>query len=194
MGSMLALIVSIMLGGMILVSFQQFNRDFSEDIYRDTLDKVASDNLDNLQQIIEYDFSRIGIGVNDPAQAVLTNADSTDFTYWADSDGNGTLETIRYYLGATTAAVAAATANPNDMVLYRVVNGGTPAPVSTGLTDFKIQFFDSGGNETADLSAIRTLIVSLSLESDYAAFAEDNAYPKLLWQERFTPPSLVVRP
>jgi hypothetical protein len=189
---MMALIGSILIGGLILVSFQQFSQDFSHEMYRDTLDNVAYGNLDNLKQIIEYDFSRIGLGANDPQIEVLTNADTTDCTFRLDSDGNGTLETMRYYLSATTAAAAAATENPHDKALYRVINGGTPRALSAGLTDFKIQYFDSGGNETTDVAEIRTLVVSLTLESNYASFTDDNEYPKLVWQERFTPPSLVV--
>jgi hypothetical protein len=154
---------------------------------------MAYDNLDELKEIIEYDFSRIGLGVNDPSQVVLTNIDSTDITFMLDSDSNGVLETMRYYIGPTTDAAAGGTPNPNDHALYRVVNGGASNSISSGLTVFKIQYFDAEGNETTDTGDIRTLVVSLTLESSYISFAEDNEYPKLVWQGRFTPPSLVVR-
>jgi len=192
MGSWIALIGSIVIGSLILLSVQQFNQDVSRDIYCDTLDNIAYGNLDELKRVIEYDFSRIGLGVNDPSQAVLTNAAATDITFRLDSDSNGVLETMRYYLSTTTDVAAAATANPNDKVLYRVVNGGTPAIVSAGLTDYRIQYFNSAGSETANLTAIRTLVVSLTLESNYASYASSNEYPKLIWHQRFTPPSLVV--
>ncbi|MDZ7360142.1 MAG: hypothetical protein ONB46_05370 [candidate division KSB1 bacterium] len=192
MGSWITLIGSIVIGSLILLSVQQFSQEVSRDIYADTLDNIAYSNLDELKRIIEYDFSRIGLGVNDPSQAVLTNATATDITFRMDSDSNGVLETMRYYLSTTTDAAAAATPNPNDKALYRVVNGGTPAIVSTGLTDFKIQYYNSAGSETTNLSSIRTLVVSLTLESNYASFASSNEYPKLIWHQRFTPPSLVV--
>jgi len=191
MGSMIALIGSFVIGGLVLLSLQGFNQDFSQEMFRDTLDNVAYSNLDNVKRIIEYDFSRIGLGLNDPSQDVLTNVGATDVTFLLDSDGIGAVETMRYYLSTTTDA-AAATTNPNDRVLFRVVNNGAAQTVSAGLTDFRIQYFNSGGVETAAVDQIRTVVVSLTLESDYASFTGNGEYPKLVWQERFTPPSLVV--
>jgi hypothetical protein len=192
MGSWIALIGSIVIGGLILLSFQGFTNDVNREMYLDTLDNVAYNNLDNLKRIIEYDFSRIGFGINDPQQTLLTTITATDVTFKLDSDSNGTVETLRYYLSTTTDAAAAATANPNDKVLYRAINNGTPINVSAGLSNFQIQYYDADGNATASSAAVRTLVVSLTLESDYGSFATDQEYPKLVWQQRFTPPSLVV--
>ncbi len=110
--------------------------------------------------------------------------------YVLDGDGNGAVETMRYYLSATTDVVAASTPNPNDKVLYRVVNGGTAEVISTGMTEFKVLYYDSTGNATTDLAAIRSLVVSLTIEGDYGA---DSQYPKFVWLGRFTPPSLVTQ-
>lgn len=188
MGSWIALIASTVIGSLVLLSFQRFNNDVNREAYIDTLGHVAYANMDETKRLIEYDFTRIGLGMNDPAVATFTQAAATDVTFKMDSDGNGVAETMRYYLSTT--AAASGTANPNDKLLLRQINGGTAQTMASGLTDFKIQYFDAAGNETADLSAIRTLVVSLTLESDYGA---DTDYPKLVWQGRFTPPSLVVQ-
>jgi hypothetical protein len=189
MGSWITLLASMMIGGMVLLSFQQFNYDVNRDTYLETLDHIAYDNLDEIKQIIEYDFSRIGLGVNDPTQVVVTEADSNEFTFRLDSDSNGVLETMRYYSSSTTESNALQTPNPNDRVLYRQVNGGTPQIVATGLTKFKIQYFNSAGNAAGTFSAIKTLVVNLTMESNYGTGAE---FPKLVWQGRITPPSLVT--
>ncbi len=187
MGSWISLIASIVIGGLVLMSFGRFNNDVTRDMYLDTLDNAAYGNLDEVVRIIEYDLSRIGLGINDPKQAVLIQADSTDLRFYLDSDGNGVLETMRYYLSTTTAA--ASTENPRDKFLYRVVNGGTPQVISSGLTDFKIKYYDAAGNVSTNLTQIRTFEVSLTMESE---IIYDNQYPKLVWQGRITPPGLMT--
>ncbi|MDZ7268168.1 MAG: hypothetical protein ONB48_09280 [candidate division KSB1 bacterium] len=190
MGSWLTLIASVVIGGMVLVSFQQFNNDVSRDLQLDTLDHIAYGNMDAVVQLLDYDFSRIGYGVNDPRQNIITKAEASDVRYVLDDNGDGTLETMRYYLSSTDDAVARATPNPNDKVLYRVVNGGTAEVIATGLTEFKVLYYDSTGNTTPVLANIRSLVVSLTIEGDYGA---DNQYPKFVWLGRFTPPSLVTQ-
>jgi hypothetical protein len=190
MSSWIALIASIVIGGMVLLSFQRFNNDVSEDALTETLDHIAYDNLDEVKRVIEYDFSRIGQGDNDPKTETFSEMAATAVTFKIDTDGNGTLETMRYYLSTTSDANALNTANPNDKVLYRVFNIGTPQIVATGLTAFKVQYFDSEGNVAANFAAIRTLVVSLTMESNYGA---GDDYPKLFWQGRITPPSLVMQ-
>jgi hypothetical protein len=186
MQSWVALIASAAIGGLVLLSFGRFSNEVMRDTYIDTLDNAAYGTLDGASRLIDYDFSRIGLGVNDPSINVLTQADLTDLRYVLDSNADGTLETMRYYL--STVAAASSTPNPNDRLLYRVVNGVTQT-VTGGVIDFQIKYFDGAGSETNDLTAIRTFVVYLELESD---FGYDGEYPRLLWQGKITPPSLVT--
>lgn len=188
MGSWISLLASAVIGGLVLLSFQQFSNDVSQDSYDNTMSHITYGNLDEVKQIIEYDFSRIGLGVNDPAQAIITQADSIDLRYVIDSDSNGVLETMRYYLSNT--AAASHTPNPNDRNLYRVVNGGTAQLISTGLTDFKVKYYDTGGNATTTPANVRSLSISLKFANPYDA---TNQYPEMVWRGRVTPPSLILR-
>ncbi len=187
MGSWISLIASTIIGGLVLLSFTRFSNDVSRDALFDTLDNAAYGNLAEIVQLLEYDFSRIGLGINDPTQAVLIKADSTDLRFYLDSDDNGVLETMRYYLGDVTSA--ASTDNPNDKILYRVVNGGPPEAVSAGLTDFKVRYYDGAGNKSANLSQIKTFEVNLIIEND---ILYDKQHPRMVWQGKFTPPNLVT--
>ncbi len=187
MGSWIALIGSIIIGGLILISFQQFQSDVTRDLYMNTIETMTYNNLDGVTTLVEYDFSRIGAGMNDPTVAAVTQADSTDLRYRLDSDGNGVLETMRYYLSNVSAA--AMTPNPYDRLLLRQTNGGTPDTVATGVRSFRLTYYDAGGNIAATPAAIKTVVVSLTLES---AFGYDNKYPRFVWQKRITPTSLVV--
>ncbi|MDZ7344913.1 MAG: hypothetical protein ONA90_10425, partial [candidate division KSB1 bacterium] len=95
---------------------------------------------------------------------------------------------IRYFWGDSTSA--AATDNPRDRVLFRVVNGGANEPISAGLTDFKIKYYSALGTQTTNPDSIRTLEVNLAMESD---IMYDTQYPKLFWHGKITPPGLVTR-
>jgi hypothetical protein len=188
MQSWVALIASGVIGSMVLLSFNQFSNDAVRELYIDTLDNAVYTELDAAGEIIEYDFSRIGLGVNDPNDDVLTQADSTDLRYVMDVNGDNTFETMRYYLSGVSAA--ASTPNPNDRYLYRVVNGGANEAICGGVTDFKITYFDVSGNETAVLNDIKTFVIYLQVES---AIGYDGEYPKLVWEGRVTPLSLMTR-
>jgi len=187
MSSWIALIGSIVIGALILLSFQQFQGEVTRDLYVNTIEHMTYNNLDGVTSLVEYDFSRIGLGVNDPSLAVVTQADTASVQYRLDSDGNGALENIRYYLSNVSAA--AMTVNPNDRLLLRQINGGTPDTVAVGVRSFRLEYFNAGGGAPLTPLDIRTIMVSLALES---AFAYDNQYPRFVWQKRITPASLVV--
>jgi len=188
MQSMLALIASTVIGMLTYVSFLRFNSDATRDLYLQTLDNATYEKLDNTVRIIDYDFSRIGLSVNDPSQSIFQMATATEARFVMDSNGDGALENYRYYL--SDAATAAITPHPNDRILFRTVNGGTPESIAAGIISLTIRYFDSSGAETAVLNAIRTLTIDIDMESD---LNYDGQYVKTLWQGRIAPASLVTQ-
>jgi hypothetical protein len=187
MNSWLALIASAVIGGMVLLWFNGYRNDVQQDSYLNLLEDLSYDNLEDVTDLIEYDFSRIGLGINDPRIAAVLNADSTDFTFQLDADGNGVFETMRYYLSDTSAA--SYTLNPRDRILFRVDNGGAPEKISSGLTDFKITYYNEAGSTTTDLSAMRSFGVRLAMEHE---IVYDNKTPMLAWESRITPSALTM--
>jgi hypothetical protein len=181
------LIGSAVIGGLVMMSMGRFTNDVTEDLYLSTMEDAAYGNMTDLAQLLEFDFSRIGLGVNDPQMDAVTPVDSTDLTFYLDRDDDGTIDSIRYYLGDL--ASAASTENPRDKILYRVVNGSSEEH-SVGLTDFEVKYYDKLGNETTDPDLIKTFEVNLEVESPYVY---DGQHPTLVWRGRFTPPNLVVR-
>lgn len=188
MGNWIAYIGSTVIGALLLLSLMRFNNDVSQEIYVDNLENITYGQLAQVVEIIKGDLSRVGLGVNDPYQPVVLTADSTDFRFLVDVDGDGIIDTMRYYLGAT--ASAAWTENPHDRALYRVINGGIDEDISIGLVDFEIRYFDAAGTETAVPANIKTLEVSLIFES-YIPY--DNQYPRITWRGKITPPNLLAR-
>jgi hypothetical protein len=186
MQSWIALIASAVIGSLVLLSFGRFSNDVTRDMYLDTLDNATYGTMDNTARVIDYDLSRIGQGVNDPTISIITQADSTDLRYVMDSDSNGALENVRYYL--STAAAASSSPNPNDRFLYRVIDGNSQV-LTAGISSFKIKYYDGSGGTAATPSDIRTLEVHLEIENE---IGYDNQYPKVIWQGKITPPSLVT--
>lgn len=187
MSSWLALLASTIIGGMVLLWFNGFRNDLQQDSYLNLLEDISYNNLEEVSSVVEFDFGRIGLGVNDPRIATVLNADSTDFTFQLDANNDGALETIRYYLSDTSAA--AYTLNPRDRILYRVDNGGTPQKLSSGLTSFRITYYDQAGAVTADLSAMRSFGVRLVMENE---IVYDDQTPIMAWESRISPTALTM--
>ncbi len=187
MGSWLALIASIIIGSMVLLWFNGFRNDLQQDSYLNLLEDLSYNNLEEVTDLVEYDFSRIGLNINDPLEVAVVNADSTDFTFELDANNDGVLETMRYYLSDTSAA--AYTLNPRDRILFRVDNGGTPEKISSGLTDFEITYYNEAGGVTTDMAAMRSFGVQIVMENE---IIYDNQTPMLSWESRITPSALTM--
>lgn len=190
MGSWLSLVFSVVIGGMVMLSFTRFSGDVNRDSYLDLVENIAYGNMDDVVRFVEYDFSRIGFGINDSAQAIMITAAASNIKFYLDSNGDGVLETIRYYLSNTNDALVANTSNPRDRVLYRVVNDGTPERISNGLTEFVVTYYNQAGATTTTLSQIRSFKVRIKMESEVIY---DNQYPQMMWEGRITPTAMMTR-
>lgn len=187
MNSWLALIASTVIGGMVLLWFNGFRNDVQQDSYMNLLEDLSYNNLEDVTDVVEFDFARIGMGINDPRDVAVLNADSTDFSFKLDANNDGAFETIRYYLSDTSAA--SYTLNPRDRILYRVENGGASEKLSSGLTSFRVTYYDQAGSVTADMSAMRSFGVRITMENE---IVYDNQTPMLSWESRITPSALVM--
>lgn len=185
MASWIALIGSTVIGSLLLLSFLRFGNDFTRDSYLTTLEHLTYENLVEATEVLERELSQIGLGVNDPGVTPILNAADTTITFLMDWDGDATIDNVQYYLSNVSGA--SATDNPNDRVLYRSINGGADEIVAVGLTDFRIRYFSTLGNQTANLDSIRVLEFELELETTYNY---DNTYPKIIWHGRVAPPNL----
>ena len=79
------------------------------------------------------------------------------------------------------------TENPRDKILYRLRNNQEKQDIALGVTQFKIRYFDSLGNETTDFSQIKSFEITLAVES---TIASGDRYSNFYWQTRISPPNL----
>jgi hypothetical protein len=160
MSIMLDIMGSVIIAGLMVIMLMKFN------IYQSTT-KFASDselqmqqNSKTLAEIIDHDFRKIGYDYDSTA---FVQADSEKVSFFSDIDRNGSIDFVSYFLGDPSEVTG--TTNPNDRILYRVVNSDTISGPSLGLTKAKFSYLDEVYTETDTLSNIKYVRAELWVES-----------------------------
>ena len=125
------IITSAVIAGVLLLIALRLNAQANEStmVYNGSV--ILQQNITTLVAWIEHDFRQIGYcrdwtKIPVPSQA-FRKADSSDITFWTDVNNNGSKDSIRWYIGPVSDAVVAATPNPRDRLIYRVVNNAADA-------------------------------------------------------------------
>lgn len=137
------LLMAIRMSGTVSESMQMYNGDL-----------LVQSNIITVVNMIEYDFRKIGYCANpanfpDPTQAIIY-ADSSSIKFYTDlstpqyPNGDGTPDIVYYYVGPTSEL--SMTPNPNDRILYRVVNNAPPKGANLGVTQFSLLYFSALGD------------------------------------------------
>lgn len=171
------IITSTVIGGLLLLMALRLNAQAIETnaIYQNNLN--LQQGLVALVDIIESDFRKIGYCKTftniSPPNIAIVSADSDRIRFLTDvpanpSDlGDGNVDTVYYYVGPTSEL--SYTDNPNDRLLYRIVNGNTAKGWNLGVTRFGLRYYDAVGDTipfpVPDPKLIYTLEINISLES-----------------------------
>ena len=157
---MLDIMGSVIIAGLMVIMLMKFN------IYQSTT-KFASDselqmqqNSKTLAEIINHDFRKIGYDYDSTA---FVQVDSEKVSFFSDIDRNGSIDFVSYFLGDPSEVTG--TTNPNDRILYRVVNADTISGPSLGLTKAKFSYLDEVYTETTTLTDIKYVKAELWVES-----------------------------
>ena len=189
MGQLLELLGASIIGGFIMLIGLALNMqisDSSREIFQSTYNQRSAITA---SQVIEYDLYKAGYGVT--GEKVM-QADSNGIKFKSDFDKNGTIDTIYYYTGATSAMTS--TSNPNDKQLFRKINSQSPNLVSV-ITRFNIVYYDSIGNQLSypSLSSsvqrlkIRGMRTYVKTELPDAI---NNIYNPMEWRKMIRPKNL----
>jgi hypothetical protein len=183
MGSILDLIGSFIIGGLLLMMILSVNNNASQFAIENGQQLSAQENLAELAGEIDYYFRKIGYHVPIHSASILT-CDSMSISFQADVDNNGSVDTVAY--SVSIPGLMRGTINPNDRKLIRQI-GSSPVTNSLGLTDFKLRYFDNTGNPTLTTTAIKSIEISLRVESP---FPIDENYAQCTWKTRLYPINL----
>ena len=182
----LDLLGSTIVGGILLMTLFRINGTATENNYTGNGELIAQQNLATIVQILETDFRRIGYcadwqKIPDPTQSIL-EVDSSMIKYITDVDADGNVDTVKYFLGPTSELLN--TPNPRDRFLYRVVNNEKPVGVNLGVTNFKMEFFNTLGNKLSfpisNPGSIYSMQVDITVE-DISAYNEQ--YATAYWRQ-----------
>ena len=184
--TILDVIGSIMIAGVLMLSIFRLQNSSTEDLYRGTGNLTAQTNLATVVQILEADFRRIGYCADwqqlpVPTESILS-ADSLSIRFLTDVDRNGIIDTMRYFFDPLKDI--SSTPNPRDRYLYRTINNESPIGVNLGVTQFKMEFYNSLGNKLSfpigDPREIYSMQIDITVE-DVAAY--DEQYQTIFWRQ-----------
>ena len=167
MAVILDLVGSFIIAGFVLMMGLRLNANMANSNDSFKADVVVQESLVSLVQSVEFDFRKMGYGVEDPT-TVIRKADSTHIKFLSDVNDDGVVDTVDWYLGGPIVS----TPNPSDKILYRKVSSSV-AGVSTlvgslpGVTKFSMKYLDLEGHPIEVLSQIWIVETTLRVESPW---------------------------
>ncbi|MBM4176632.1 MAG: hypothetical protein FJ213_10750 [Ignavibacteria bacterium] len=161
MGNFFHLTISFIIGTLVILMLVRLTMNVGDESNETNIEQMVQSNLLNLTSTIENDFRRIGY--NSPVDPILI-ADSTIISFTADTKLSGKADTVKYVLADISSALH--TQNPNDRSLYRIIGCDTTKIVSSGLTKFKLKYFDINDIETLTPVFVKSVSVELRYESE----------------------------
>ena len=194
--TLIDIIGSSIIGGLLLLILLRMNNTAVQNNYQYSGERIVQQNIVEVVSLLEYDFKKIGYcrdwtQIPDPALAII-HADSTSITFLTDivtnayPYGDGVVDTLRYYLGPTSELTS--TPNPNDRILYRVVNHNAALGSSLGVTQFKLKYFDATGAVIDEMPehppfGIASIQIDVAVENP-VAYGNDYSYERrAVWRQ-----------
>ena len=177
---------SIVIGGMLMLILFRLNDSAVANSFRYNGELLVQKNLVEVVSLLEYDLRKIGYcavweNLPNPSKYIVT-ADSNSIKYLTDTDSDGNVDTLSYYLGPVSEL--SGTANPRDRMLYRKTNNETPLGANLGVTMFRLTYYDIFGNEISlpiiQPGEIQTMQIDIAVE-DIAAY--DEKYQHMFWRQ-----------
>lgn len=205
---------SMVIGGILLLTLFRMNDNTTRNTYNFSGELIVQQNLVTSVEVLEYDFRKIGFcedptKLPHPEEDAILFADTSEIKFLTDlmitpygstdPKGDGTLDTLEYFLGA--ASELTGTPNPNDRILYRIVNGSSKG-VNLGVTKFKIRYFrdsltSSGSTTLAEIppgelpktwvagtpTGITALQIDIQVENTASYDAANNPFRQAFWRQ-----------
>jgi hypothetical protein len=194
MTALLDVLISILMGGMLLLNVLGAQDVVAEDSSMYQGDVLVQEMLITQVQSVEGEFRNMGYGLPPGQQAILAAGDST-ISFLTDIERNGTIDTLSYSLGPPSEL--SATQNEMDRYVHRRVNSD-PSTSPAVVTYFHFRYLTATGDTLPgpvtgpDLGRIKEVEISMEVQNPYALYrpqgmvlpGEQNAlYSTSYWQQ-----------
>ena len=172
MSVILDVIISMIMGGMLLLNVLGAQDIVTEDTSEYQGDALVQEMLITQVQYIEGEFRNMGYGLASGKQVIIAAGDSS-ITFLTDLDRDGTIDTLSYVLGPTSEL--AATQNEMDRYIHRQVNSEDPTSPAV-VTYFHLQYITATGDTLVtpvtgtDLGRIKEVQISMEVQNPYALY------------------------
>jgi hypothetical protein len=196
----LGLTTSFIIAGILLLSILSMNRNISQSSQELTMRNITQLHTGTVAQILEKDIPNIGYQQGGTIASPIKDAQTNLIRFESDIDNDGTSETIEWEF---TDDEVVTSANPNDRILVRRVNG-IDSEFKTGITSFEILYRDEDRNQIS-VSLLSSLLGGAQSERDKIRFIEISftiqskeqvgrpgkaEYTESTWEKQFTPQNL----
>ncbi len=175
-----------LIGGFLMLILFRVQDAATKNTYNYTGEFIVQQSLVEVVQLLEYDFKKIGYckdwtKIPNPSASILF-ADSSSIQFLTDSNNDEVVDTLRYFLGPTDSL--SGTTNPRDRLLFRVINSDPPKSSNLGVTQFRLNYFNSSGTQLAfpisDPSQIITMEINVRIEN---VEAYNQEYANVYWRQ-----------
>jgi hypothetical protein len=179
MNVILDLLGAALIGGLVMLLVVNLNAYSTETKYASDADLRLQQDAKTLAEIINDDLRKIGYRYSGTA---ITEADSQRISFYGDIDNNGVMDNVTYFLGSKEDA--GSTPNPDDRVLYRVVNNDTIGGPTLGLTNIIFSYLNNREKVTSNADSIRYVKAEIWVETILPVGGE---YPFTYWEMTINP-------
>ena len=179
MNVLLDILGASLIGGIVMLLVVNLNAYSAETKFASDADLRLQQNAKTLAEILDSDFRKIGYRYSGTA---ITDAEQQRITFKGDIDNDGIMDQVTYFLGSKEDA--SASPNPDDRVLYRVVNNDTIGGPTLGLTDLRLSYLDTREQPTAIADSICYIKAEIWVETMLEVNGE---YPFTYWEMTINP-------
>ena len=183
MDTIIDLIGAAIIAGIVMVGIANINIYSSQVKFKSNSDLQLQENAKTLADILDNDMRKIGYGYS--GTSIIT-ADSQDIKFYADIDSNNVVDQVEYVLSDTNSV--SYTQNPEDRILYRIVNGDTSKGPSLGITKLRFTYKNLLGNVTTVLDSIKYIKAEIWVESPTKVYENgEEKYLFTYWELTINP-------
>ena len=186
MNTILDLLGATIIGGIVFMLIMNLNIYSGNAKYSSDIDLQLQGNAKTLAEIIDSDLRKVGYRHSSGA---ITVADSNRFSFYSDIDTNGVADNVT--LCTSDPAAVPSTPNPNDRILYRIIDNDTSKGPSLGLTKLRFTYMKLNGTQTTILDSIKYIKAEIWMESPVkVSFQDSLVYQTSYWEVTVNPRNL----
>ena len=197
MTAMMDILISMLMGGMLLLNIVNAQSNIAEDssIYRG--DVLVQEMLINQVQYMEGELRNMGYGVPQGVRTITYAGDSA-ITFLIDANRDGTIDTVHYDLGPVSEL--SGTPNEMDRYIHRTfsTSSGTERGNVAVVTFFHMLYINATGDTLATpvslalLGSIKEVELSMEVQNPQAMYRpqgtvksgeRDALYSTSYWQQ-----------